>query len=143
MTDQAPTEQDIMLSVWREAGRTAEGVTIPCESEANAKRLRFALYNAIKPVKTGRIAADGALKHAIATCSLSFTENKSGLIIRPKVATTLNRALLAALGDKPIVKTEDLLLGEAFARLSELEIEAEPEAVPDISKALGYGARRV
>ena len=144
MTDQIQSEQDIMLSVWREAGRSQEGVVIPCESEANAKRLRFALYNAIKPVKTGRLAADTALKHAIANCSLSFTEDKMGLHIRPKVATTLNKALLAALEGKVIASTEELLLGEAFGRLSEIVPEAQmKENEESLSKAAMYGARRI
>lgn len=143
MADQTPTEQDIMLSVWREAGRTEEGVTIPCESEANAKRLRFALYNAVKPVKSGRIEADAALKHGVATCSLSFTEDKMGLIVRPKVATLLNKTLLAALGGKPVASTEELLLGEAFARMTQIEPEAAPQSTVDNSRASAYGARNL
>ncbi len=141
MNDPALTEQDIMLSIWREAGRTGEGVTIPCSTEANAKRMRFALYNAIKPVKTGKLAADSALKEAVATCSLSFTNDKLGLVIRPKVSTELSQALIGALAGKQIARTEDLLLGESFARLSAIVPDTVPEPTMDLSKARSYGAR--
>ena len=141
MNEPALTEQDIMLSIWREAGRTNEGVTIPCSSEANARRMRFALYNAIKPVKSGRLAADTALKEAVATCSLGFTADKCGLVIRPKVATELSQALIGALAGKQIARTEDLLLNESFARLSAIVPDHIPEPTLEMNKARSYGAR--
>lgn len=144
MQDEPQSEQDIMLSIWREAGRTPEGVTIPCASESNAKRLRFSLYNALKPIKAGRIEADSALKHAMANCSLSFSEDKLGLVIRPKVSTVLNRTLLAALGGRPVQKVEDLLLGEMMGRLRAVEVEAPKAVDPEVkSMASVYGARKV
>lgn len=146
------TEQDIMLSIWREAGKSPEGITIPCSTEGNAKRMRFALYNAVKPIKTGKLPGDGQLKQAIATCSLSFTPDKRGLVIRPKITTELNQSLLAALRGKEVGKVEDLLLGESLARL----VAAAPEEVTkqlatstgtdtgtDKGKASAYGARGV
>ena len=141
MNEPALTEQDIMLSIWREAGRDAKGVTIPCSTEANAKRMRFALYNAVKPVKAGRLAADSALKEAITTCSLSFTEDKKGLVIRPKVATELSQALLGALAGKQVARMEDLLLNESFARMQAIVPDEIPDTTPASDMVSIYGAR--
>ena len=88
--EQPQTEQDILLSVWREAGRNPDGLTVPCGNESDARRLRFTLYNALKPIKTGKLTADSALKYAIDNCSLSFTDDKCGLVLRSKVSTKLN-----------------------------------------------------
>jgi hypothetical protein len=147
MENEPQSEQDIMLSVWREAGRSQEGITIPCESEANARRLRFTMYNALKPVKAGKMQADKALVYAMANCSLSFTDDKKGLNIHPKVSTTLNKALLASLGTKPVQKLDDLLMTEMSERLQ--TIEPEPSKAIDTlmgaaaSQASKYGARGV
>jgi hypothetical protein len=140
MNDRLKSELDIMHGIWREAGRDETGVTIACESEANAKRLRFALYNALKPIKSGKQGADSALLHAIATCSLGFTEDKKGLIIKPKIATVLSKTMLAALAGKEVKNTEDYLMEETFARLSAIKPEPEKEAQLPPTAAM-YGAR--
>ena len=135
------TENDIMLGIWREAGRSEDGVTIPCESVANATRLRFALYNALKPIKAGKQVADSALLHAIKSCSLSFTEDKLGLVVRPKVATVLGKSMLAALAGKGVKTVEEYLLEESAARI--MGVMAEPEKVKPATSDLAslYGAR--
>ncbi len=141
MTTGQMSENDIMLGIWREAGRSEEGVTIPCESVTNATRLRFALYNALKPIKSGKQVADSALQHAIKTCSLSYTEDKSGLVIKPKIATTLSKSMLAALAGKEVKSTEDYLLEESAARFAAMVAEPEEQRPVISSIASHYGAR--
>lgn len=138
---QTNDEQAIFHELWRTAGQSPEGVTVPCESAANATRLRFALYNSLKPIKTGKMEADMKLRHAMDTCSLSFTEDKQGLIIRPKVSTTINKAILAVLGKPAIKGTEEILMEESVARMQERLTSAEPSEPKVSAIATKYGAR--
>ena len=142
MNEPVRTEQDIFHDLWRVGGESPDGVTVPCESEANAKRLRFALYNSLKPVKTGKMNADMKLQYAIDNCSLSFTEDGKGLVIRPKVSTVVNKAILAALGNRVIKSTEELVMEESVKRMQERLMEKPAEAAPKIgTMASIYGAR--
>lgn len=133
-----------MHNVWRAGGSSPEGITIPCQSESNAKRLRFALYNSVKAVKTGKFPADSALKKAITTCSLSFTDDKCGIRIRPKVATELSQTMIAVLGALAGKTTEDYMLEESFARMQEI-VPGPKLAAPEgaSNKSAIYGARGV
>jgi hypothetical protein len=137
------SEQAIMHDIWRAAYTNPDGITIPCESEASAKRLRFALYNAVKPIKSGAKVADEGLKAAIANCSIGFTDDKKGLCVQQKVATQLNKILLGVLAEQGVTvrSTEDYLLDESFKRLSELTIEAPKEDKLVNHLAMSYGAR--
>ena len=142
MTESVRTEQDIFHDLWRAGGEAENGITVPCESEANAKRLRFALYNALKPVKNGKLTADMKLRYAIDNCSLSFTEDGKGLVIRPKVSTIVNKAILAALGNRVIKSTEELVMEESMKRVQERLMAAQVVEPPKIdARASMYGAR--
>ena len=146
MTEPVRTEQDIFHDLWRAGGESEDGVTVPCESEANAKRLRFALYNSLKPIKKGKMTADMKLQYAIDNCSLSFTEDGTGLMIRPKVSTMVNKAILAALGNRVIKSTEELVIEESMKRVQERLAQPEPPQENSIlsvaeGNAHRYGAR--
>ncbi len=147
MQQPAIKEQDVLQEIWRKAGREAGGVTIPCDSLSEARRMRFTLYNALKPVKTGRVEADAELRYAMDNCSISFTDDQKGIVIRPKVSSKLNKILLGVLGGV-VRSADDIAMEESVAKLMALAQETEAKrqeltGMPDEpqSKASSYGAR--
>lgn len=142
-TKQQTDERDLFHEIWRAAGSTPEGITIPCESHSNAIRLRFTLYNSVKGIRGGTMQCDATLKEAVDKCGISFTEDKCGLQIRPKLSTKLNQYLLGVLNDKPVQSTEEHVMQESFARImaaTQAPAPAEPEPAPP-SIGHKYGAR--
>jgi hypothetical protein len=138
-------EQTILQNLWIMANKRPEGVNVPCGDASSAKRLRFALYNAVKYHKgVDARPCSEQLSDAIANCSLSFTDDGAGVIIRQKIATKVNQAILSVLGDFPILSDEDRQLQESSQRLLE---RIESENTHDVSPlatatAMAYGARK-
>ena len=136
-------EQIILQNLWALAASRPDGVTVPCGDKASARRLRFAMYNAVKWFKGEKAKpCSEELANAIATCSLSFTEDETGIIVRQKIATKVNQAILSVLGDLEILSDEQRQAkesGERMLKRMQEEMLPEPEKVSAVAK--GYGAR--
>lgn len=136
-------EQVILQNLWIVASTMPEGADVPCGDPASARRLRFALYNAVKQFKgeNAKPCSDQLLI-AITTCALSFSEDGSHVLIRQKIATKLNQAVLGVLAGFELKTDEDRQAEESSARLLErLSAAPEPEKAAPTDLAATYGIR--
>jgi hypothetical protein len=124
-------EKAVMQALWRKALELPKGLTIPCGNAQAAARLRFALYNGVRAFRKGLAKPDEALAQALAELTISFTPDKSGLVIGPKAATGMMPQLLAIIGEVPAT-VEELQttseLDEMAKRMAALMVE--PEVTP-------------
>jgi hypothetical protein len=136
-------EQTILQNLWILGATAHDGATVPCGDAASARRLRFALYNAVKQFKgeNAKPCSD-QLKQAISSCALSFTDDGKGLIIRQKIATKLNRSVLDVLKNFTIQTDEERQAVESSERImSKLLNETQEPQTELSSQASMYGAR--
>ena len=136
-------EQVILQNLWVVASTLPEGADVPCGDPASARRLRFAMYNAVKQFKgeNAKPCSDQLL-NAITTCALSFGGDGSHVLIRPKIATKLNQAVLGVLAGFELKTEEDRQAEESSARVLEmLERREEPTQELLTDAASIYGAR--
>lgn len=136
-------EQVVLQNLWVLAASRPEGVAVPCGDAASARRLRFALYNAVKWFKGENAKpCSEELANAIATCSLSFTADETGVVVRQKIATKVNQAILSVFGDTPILSDEERQARESGERMMKRMQEELPIVGSELSAtAKGYGAR--
>lgn len=99
-------EKAVMQALWRKGLEQPKGLTIPCGTPQAAARLRFALYNGVRAFRKGQATPDELLAQALAELTISFTPDKSGLIISPKAATGMMPQLLAIIGEVPATVEE-------------------------------------
>jgi len=138
-------DHQVLQAIWRQAYANPKGLTIPCGTEAQATRMRFSLYNSVKYFRSGKYEPDEKLARAIDTLSISFTPDKCGLQLIPKVLSGMMPQLLAMLGGVVPKTVDELLLEEAAARIAKMAIEQvqeEPKVKTDAEiRAINYGAR--
>lgn len=136
-------EQTILQNLWILGASQPEGATVPCGDAASARRLRFALYNSVKQFKGENAKpCSEKLKEAITTCALSFSDDGKGIVIRQKIATKLNQAVLGVLADFEVHTDEERQAQESFERIMAKNAEAKPEPQVELSpQASMYGAR--
>lgn len=137
-------EQVILQNLWVMAASRPDGVEVPCGDASSARRLRFALYNAVKWFKGENAKpCSEELANAIATCSLSFTADETGVVIRQKIATKVNQAILSVLGGLPLLSDEERQAKESGERMMKRMLEDAQIDTPTAlsSTAKGYGAR--
>lgn len=143
-------QKSVLQGLWRKAGRQDEPLEIACASNADAKRLRFALYNAVrefKPTPKGDPAkklADPALQMALDKCSVSFHEQDSSIIIiRQKTSSAMMQAAMAVLGEERILDEMDVAAEASFALVQKKLAEPqEPgEYVPGTPRVTPYYTR--
>lgn len=135
-------ETEIMREMWRLAYSRKEGVTIPCPDKSSAMRLRFALYNAVKLYRNGKDEADSALTSAIANCQLAIGEDNKSVVMKRKLDSATNKAMLAILGNAMPQSVDDAMALESMARIMERVQETlAPEPTKDDTVARRYGAR--
>lgn len=91
-------EDPELQSVWRAALGKPDGIRLECKDAAEAKRLRFALYNAVRHVRTddGARFADSQLLEAVDNCSISFIEERV-LLVRDNKFSPLRLVVAKAL----------------------------------------------
>lgn len=94
MAHQFTKEHLILHAVWRKALNDGQ-ITIPVKSASDATRLRFSLYNAVRPVREGKVVSPDLLQ-AVQECSVRI-EGLS-VIIQLKANTELMQAITASLG---------------------------------------------
>ena len=140
-------EKSVMQALWRKALTIPKGLAIPCKSPQEAARLRFALYNGVRVFRKGLATPDPELARALAELTISFTPDKTGLIIGPKAATGMMPQLLSLLGEVPPTVEElqeEKELVEAAERMTRMMAAAPPPpTAADTSPFLNaYGARR-
>lgn len=96
-----------LQSVWRAALGKPDGLRLECQTAAEAKRLRFALYNSVRHLRTeeGARFADQELIRAVDNCSISFVDERV-LLIQDNQFSPLRQVVQKALEQYQIpVKT--------------------------------------
>lgn len=94
-------EKSALQEVWRTARKSEQPTVFNCGTESNAKRFRFALYNAIKGVRRGTEIADPELKDAIDNVSISFDkEDRSKILLAPKIMSSMMQQVMQVIGKK-------------------------------------------
>lgn len=108
-------EVSVMQALWRVAYRKGKHeILLPTLSDC--RRIRFALYNAMRPVRQGKLV-DPELAAAAEECSISI--EGTTLVIQAKSRTAAMSAVLASLGGEV-----EALLQESPKTAEETEIEA-------------------
>lgn len=88
-------EQLMMHKVWRKALREGK-VELTLSAPGQAMRLRFGLYNSLKPIRSGK-AIDAELLRASENCSISIQGNV--VSVYQRALSPIAQAMLEALGD--------------------------------------------
>ena len=122
MAHQFTKEHLILHAVWRKAFADGQ-VTIPVKSASDATRLRFSLYNSVRPVREGKVVSPDLLQ-AAEECSVRI-EGLS-VVIQLKANRVLMQEIAAALGG-----TEALEAAMAIAPTS-----AEVQEIKDSQRKL-------
>ena len=94
MSHQFTKEHLILHAVWRKAYNDGK-LTIPVKSEADATRIRFSLYNAVRPVREGKVVSPDLLR-AVQECSIRV--EGLNVILQLKANTELMQAISDVLG---------------------------------------------
>lgn len=112
-------QKELLQGLWRKAFLQAEPLLIPCKSESNAIRLRFALYNAVREVRKGKGKADKTLIEATNNCTIGFSpDDRTTLLVQRKVMTELMQVVVDLVGDAPeLRKSEEDMEIEASSAL--------------------------
>ena len=101
----------ILRAVWRKAYEKegSEGLEIPCQSDSDATKLRFALYNAVRGVREGKETVDDLLREAVENCTVGRKPGQSStLLVQRKVMTKMMQTIAGILGDSPeLIKTPE------------------------------------
>lgn len=86
-----------LFAAWKKAAK--DGVLeIPCPTLSNARQLRFTLYNAVKPVKDGKIDAPELLE-AVRAVSIHLQDSPPMVVMQHRAFSPVMQSLAAALGD--------------------------------------------
>lgn len=118
------TEYQKLQAAWKKAAKVGE-LVVPCQNLSDARRLRFSLYNAVKPVREGKVHAPELLE-AISSVSLQIRENPIRLIMQNRAFSSAIAALDSVLDEEdfeeaptmlPVMTPEE---AESFNRVQEL-----------------------
>lgn len=141
---------NVLQQAWRTGFSKPGGLTIPCQSPEEAASLRFALYNAVKKFRNGKVTPDTELSEAMDQCSISFTPDKCGVVLQRKVEAGMMPSLMALMGN-PVLETVDQKLSREMAARMEAQLVGlatgrggENQAVPGQEPLAGsarYGLR--
>ena len=124
-------DQLLLHRIWRKAFRDGEMI-IDLPTPSDAMKLRFALYNAVRPVRQGK-AVDEELLKAAESCLINIAG--SVLTVQSKSLMPFMQAVTAALGEEvsaeqPVPLTQE----EAEIAASEERLKAlldTPEQAPE------------
>ena len=95
-------DQILMHKIWRKAFREGK-ITLKMPSQSDAVKLRFELYNAMRPIRQGK-AVDQELLRAATECSINL--GGATLTIQLKSKTAMMQAVVAALGEEAFAPAE-------------------------------------
>lgn len=112
-------QKQLLQGLWRKAFRQGTALEIPCKTESNATRMRFALYNAVRGVRAGKEKVDDLLKLAVENCSVGFhPDDRTVVVMQRKVMTELMQTVAEILDGEPeLRKTEEEMEVEASQAL--------------------------
>lgn len=135
-----------LKALWRQAHRTGKEIFIPCPSEKEAMKVRFALYNAAKAVRMGSDRNDPELKEAIENWKLVLQPTPPGVWITGKVDAGVANVIDSLLDPTSVVqarRTEEQKELDASAlrvmeRLQQAPTEAENALVPPPRERVDY-----
>jgi len=118
----------MLQEVWRKAARDGEG-RIEFPDEKTAKKMKFAMYNAVKGVKSGKESPDAELADAVVNCMLR-TEGATLIIerreLKPGVESVAN-FLGVNIGQEMPDTFEKQLSSSEFAEMEERLKRAQAE----------------
>lgn len=137
------TDKSLMQEVWRQGFLRPDGITLHGHTQGNASRLRFALYNAVKPYRDFKQEPDEVLRNALDSCSVALVNNGLDVHVGRKLLTDSAQGILEQLG----VTADDLQTVETRVQSEAIErLQARVEALSPTG-GLGkdssskYGAR--
>lgn len=122
MAHQFTKEHLILHAVWRKAFATGR-LEIPVKSASDATRLRFSLYNAVRPVREGKVVSPDLLQ-AVEECSVRI--EGLAVVVQLKASSELMQAIADSLGGE----------AELSAALNVVPTDAEAHAIEDSQKKL-------
>ena len=130
-------QKELLQGLWRKAFLQEEPLLIPCKSESNAIRLRFALYNAVREVRKGKGKADKTLIEATNNCTIGFSpDDRATLLVQRKVMTELMQVVVGLVGDAPeLRKSEEDMEIEASSALLLEKLRQSADFSPEQSPA--------
>lgn len=139
----------IFHECWRLANQGDEPKVFQCANAAAAARMRFAMYNAVKPYRNGKREADPELMEAMLNCSISLTPDKTGVILGKKLDTEMSKILLEAVGGKIPLTIDERMANSAYERImkrgqvcpEDAEVEIQADGSELYTKGFDYGAR--
>lgn len=142
-------QKQVMQGLWRRAGRMPDALEIKCKSLSDARRMRFALYNAVREFKPDQKdgkppkVADEALQAGIDNCSVSFKEGEpTTVLIRQKSKTDLMLSALEALGEEALLDELDVAASaSASLVMKKLGGEMPAEVDPSLPRTTPYYTR--
>lgn len=116
-------------AVWLKANTEGE-LFIPCGGKANATKLRFALYNSVKPFREGR-AENPEMVEAIA--AVSITLEGDGVRLQHRSASVIMQSVRAVLGDAPIPEQQIMTQEEMESQRRLQELLSTPKDGPVVA----------
>lgn len=128
-------DQIMMHKIWRKAFREGQ-ITLKMPSQSDAVKLRFGLYNAIRPIRQGK-AVDAELLQAATECSINL--DGTALTIQLKSKTAMMQAVVAALGEEAFapaqtpVSAEEAEIMESQRRMLEKLTQSGEEGRPVVN----------
>ena len=132
---------------WRLGNKTEGFPPIKCSDTRAAQRLRFALYNAVKPFRDGKRECDDELREAMTNCSIALTEDRCGVIVQKKLDSEIGKLLLEAVGGEIPLTIDERMANAAYERIMKRGpreiINADFDENGNMTKAYEYGARIV
>ena len=116
---------NLLRAAWV-AGYSQGSYSIPCESLAAARRLRFRLYETVKDIRRGKEQCSEELREAVAECELQIVETT--LVIRKKELPAGLLALAAQMEVDIKTPVREMLPAEVEASMQRVKEELEKEA---------------
>lgn len=92
-------QKAMMQQLWLKAYRADDAIEVPCGNASDAKRFRFAMYDAVKDTrKPGGLVSD-ELRQAAENCSLSFKEGDgTTIVVRKNILSGIMKSVASILG---------------------------------------------
>ncbi len=115
--------KDILHSLWLQAAGASEPTRVACPTEADATKLRWSLYNAVRGVKSGKPAAMARLPPELVRAAQEVVvsidpADKRILVLTPVALTPMIQSVLGVLKAPPqAVDAEEAAAAEAHRKL--------------------------
>lgn len=132
-------DQRQMHAAWVKAAREGR-LEIPCKTESDARRLRFTLYNAVKPIRDGRADLQDVMAAVEQVTIHLYTEPSPVVLMQHKSQTSMMQSLLGALGGEE-VSAEPVMTAEERESLARIQSLMQEPVVESPRKANPYFTR--